>query len=364
MAEAQRLASDAADEIVRIADATLAAFHGAAATSVAVGVFHRGETVYGGFRGAAVLQPTRLADEGTSYRLASLSKQFTATAVLQLAGQNRLRLSAPAAELLPELPATDARIRIHHLLTHTSGLWDYEALLTPGETTQLRDRDVLDLLSGHRPRYFAPGEAFRYSNTAYALLALAVERVSGQRYADYLAENVFGPLGMSSTIAFEAGGDMVPARALGYSPTPDGPAPGDQSPTSAVLGDGGVYSSIRDLARWERALVGATLLPPPALQRMWRPARLGDGTAIPYGFGWYVDEDRGRLRLTHHGETVGFTNAVVRYPHRQLAVWLLSNATGPIPWLPAQRLADAALSLLGDSPSSAGAGPWPFHISG
>jgi CubicO group peptidase (beta-lactamase class C family) len=252
-------------------------------------------------------------------------------------------------------------VRIRHLLTHTSGIQDYEELLPASRNQQITDGDVLALLSQAGHGYFTPGAAFRYSNSGYVLLGLIVERISGGSFAEFLRQRIFGPAGMHSTVAYQAGSSPILERAYGYSATPDGFCLTDQSITSATLGDGGVYSSILDLGRWEHALTRAEVLSASTLEQAWSTTHLNDGTPVPYGFGWYVDVDRGRLRLTHHGETTGFTNAVVRYPHEQLGVWVLTNGTGGVPWDLAQRVADGALALLAGAPLTPAPSPWPFQ---
>lgn len=308
-----------------------------------------------------MLEPPTPASVRTSYRLASLTKQFTATAILLLVEKGELRLETDMADLLPEMARSAHGVCVRHLLTHTSGIGDYEELLSADQMAQVTDADVVVLLSQANQRYFAPGTAFRYSNSGYVLLGLIVERISGYSFADFLQEEIFRPLGMHSTLAYQPGRSSVPERAYGYTATADTFLLTDQSITSATLGDGGVYSSAADLVRWEHALTHAQLISPSTLEQAWSPARLSDGTPVPYGFGWYVDVDRGRLRLTHHGETAGFTNAVIRYPHEQLGVWVLTNGTGGAPWDVAQKVADGALALLDNAPLTPSTAPWPFQ---
>jgi CubicO group peptidase (beta-lactamase class C family) len=265
----------------------------------------------------------------TNFRLASLSKQFTAMAVWRLVQDGALHLDDRLDALVPGLPAWAHDIQLVHLLSHSSGVWDYEDFVTGPE--QVHDRDMPALLAHAGRTYFPPGTAHRYSNSAYALLALIVERTSGKSFATFLHERVFGPAGMNNTVAFESGISTVANRALG--------TPADQSPTSAVLGDGGVYSSIVDLAAWYRGL---------------KPPPLSPELSAPYAFGWFVDDDGGRVRLTHHGETCGFTNAVVRYPAHNLTVIVLTNRRGSEPWRIAQRIADLRLGL------AAREVHWPF----
>ncbi|HVX89052.1 MAG TPA: serine hydrolase domain-containing protein, partial [Gemmatimonadales bacterium] len=202
--------------------------------------------------------------------------------------------------------------------------------------------------------YFAPGSAYRYSNSGYALLALTVERASGKSFPAFLKERIFTPLGMTGSVAHVEGSDTVPHRAYGASKRDGQWVTTDQSNTSAVLGDGGVYTNVTDLAKWVQALFTA---PPPGAelqQRAWTPFALNDGTPGPYGLGYFVDTDRGLRRLSHHGETRGFTNALVIYPDKKVAVILLTNRIGGGPWDLAQRVADRELGLTG--------APTPFRF--
>lgn len=292
------------------------------------------------------------ATPSTNYRLASLSKQVTATAILLLVRDGTLALDRRVREILPELPAYAGDVTVRHLLTHTSGLWDYEDFVPDSIDRQVHDDDALALVSARADRlYFAPGSAWRYSNTGYALLALIVQRVSGERFADVLRARVFLPLGMTGTFAHEEGRSVVPHRAWGYTVRRDTVTRTDQSSTSAVLGDGGIYSSIDDLARWHASLARAPLVGDTLWTLATAPSRLADGRATEYGFGWFVDRHLGQARLRHHGETRGFTNAVSRYPDAGVTIVVLTNRSDSAPWAIADAL--AAAYLPGTSPSPA-----------
>lgn len=288
---------------------------------------------------ADVEQRTPAAPE-TNYRLASLTKQFTATAILLLVRDGKLSLDAPIRDFLPELPAYATPVTVRHLLTHTSGLWDYEDFVPDSQSRQVHDQEVPALLRAHaESTYFAPGRAWRYSNTGYALLSLIVERVSGMRFGDFLRARIFEPLGMLGTYAHEDGRTTVPHRAWGYTVHGDTVERTDQSNTSAVLGDGGVYSSIDDLAKWHASLDLAPLVGDSLWRATTTPFTLNDGTATTYGFGWFVERFQGHARLRHHGETRGFTNAVSRFPDDGLTIVVLTNRTGSTPWEIADSLA-------------------------
>jgi CubicO group peptidase (beta-lactamase class C family) len=277
--------------------------------------------------GLAELETGRAATPETNFRLASLTKQFTATAVLRLVQDGALATSTTLRDVFPDFPPYGAAITLHHLLTHTSGLIDYEDLMGADTTEQILDAGVLALMEAQDSTYFPPGSAFRYSNSAYAVLAQVVERESGMPFARYLETTIFDPLGMANTVAHEAGVTTVAHRAYGYSRLADGTwARTDQSPTSAVLGDGGIYSSLTDLSRWLAMVEGrARLLAPAIAARAYEEARLTGGARAGYGYGWFLDQYRGHPRYRHEGSTVGFRNAVQRLPDADLSVLFLSN---------------------------------------
>ena len=286
--------------------------------------------------GLADLETGKPAGPGTSYRLASVSKQFTATAILLLASDGRLSIDDPARRWLPSLPAAADAVTLRQLLSHTSGLVDYEDHVPGGFRGQLRDADVLRILEGQDHTYFAPGSDYRYSNSGYALLALVVERASGLDFARFLHQRIFLPLGMDATVAHRDGLDVVADRAYGYSHVEGRWVRTDQSQTSAVLGDGGIYSSIDDLARWDAALYDDSLLTDPWRTLLFTPATpTGEEDVAHYGFGWRLGDGS----TWHSGESIGFRNVIVRWPAQRLTVVVLSNRNDPEPYRLALRIA-------------------------
>jgi CubicO group peptidase (beta-lactamase class C family) len=299
-------------------------------------VLHDGEAVVHRGYGYADLEAGVRITPQTSFRLASISKQFTAAAALLLAEDGDLHLDDPARRWLPELPASADDITLHHLLTHTSGLVDYEDLMAPDATAQIHDADVLRLLAAHDRLYFAPGSDYRYSNSGYALLALVVERVSGMRYADLLRARIFEPLHMDGAVAFEDGVSAVAHRAYGYSFENGAWRRTDQSSTSAVLGDGGIYASIDDLAKWDAALYNDRLLSDASRALAFAAHAPTDEPDVDaYGYGWRLHGET----LWHSGETIGFRNVIVRWPKRRLTVVVLSNRNDPEPYRLALKIA-------------------------
>jgi CubicO group peptidase (beta-lactamase class C family) len=273
----------------------------------------------------------------TNYRLASVTKQFTAAAILLLAEDGKLALDDRLRHWLPSLPAADDAITLRHLLTHASGLVDYEDVMPDGTTEQLRDADVLRLLELQDRTYFAPGSAYRYSNSGYSLLALVVERASGKTFQDFLRERIFLPLGMHDTLAYVRGETEVAHRAYGYSEIGGRWIRTDQSTTSAVLGDGGIYSSIADLAKWDAALYDDRLLSDASRAAAFSAHTrvIGEPYQAGYGYGWRITGDS----LWHSGETIGFRNVIVRYPRQHLTVIVLSNRNDPEPYAMAKAIA-------------------------
>lgn len=280
--------------------------------------------------GYANLETHEAATPQTNYRLASVSKQFTAAAILLLAERGKLSLDDHVRHWLPELPAAHEQITIRQLLSHGGGLIDYEDLMPADQTAQISDADVLRMLAAEPRSYFAPGSSYRYSNGGYVLLGLIVERASGQTLQDFMAMNIFQPLGMAHTLLYVHDQHEVAHRAYGYSEENGHWVQTDQSPTSATRGDGGIYSSIDDLAKWDAALYDHRLLSDASRQLAFSPQNKvsGETDVDSYGFGWRIHGD---VRW-HSGESMGFRNVIIRWPKQHLTVILLSNRNDPEPY--------------------------------
>ena len=278
--------------------------------------------------GLAVVESGVAATPETNYRLASVTKQFTATAILLLMQDGKLNLDDRIRKWLPSLPAALDSVTITHLLTHTSGIVDYEDVMAKGTTVQVHDADVLRLLESQDSTYFKPGSKYQYSNSGYSLLSLIVERASGMSFARFLHDRIFAPLGMAHTVAHQDGISTVPNRAFGYTMRDGQWTRKDQSTTSAVLGDGGIYSSIDDMAKWDAALYDSRLLSDESRKLAFSPHTATDQADVKYGFGWRITGET----LWHSGETSGFRNVIVRYPTRRLTVVILTNRDNSDPY--------------------------------
>jgi len=288
-------------------------------------IIQNGKVVLAKGYGLANVEQRIPCSPDTNFRLASVTKQFTAMSVLILAQRRQLSLDECLTDFFPEFPAYGRQITVRHLLTHVSGLLDYEDLIPKGTQLPVLDRDVLRLLLQQDKTYFPPGKKYRYSNTAYSLLALIVEARSGNTFARFLQENVFRPLKMNHTLAYEQGLAVVPNRAYGYSADASGFKRTDQSLTSSVLGDGGIYSSVTDLFKWDQALYTDKLVSRKLLKLAFTPGPETNHPDTRYGFGWYIGQYRGLRQIWHSGESIGFTTRIVRLPDKKFTVIVLTN---------------------------------------
>ena len=307
----------------------------------AVMILKNGVTVFQKGYGVAELRTHEKISPETNFRLASLSKQFTAMAIMLLVHDGKLRYDDRLTDIFPGFPAYGKGITVQQMLNHTSGLLDYEDILAkqyPGvpdeKIPQIHDGGVLELLKKQTTTRFAPGTRWEYSNSGYVLLGLVVQQRSGMSFGDFLRARIFQLVRMTNTIVYEKGKNEVAHRAYGHTLGPDGWRETDQSSTSATLGDGGVYSSLADLAKWDRALREHRLLSEKEMQLAFTSAtdanggplrKLDDSVAPLYGFGWFLDAYHGHRRYWHYGETMGFRTAIQRFPDQRLTVIVLSN---------------------------------------
>jgi CubicO group peptidase (beta-lactamase class C family) len=233
-------------------------------------------------------------------------------------------------------------------------LQDYEDLMPPPnpklsiQQTQIQDQDVLKLLERQNGTKFPPGSRWEYSNSGFVVLGMVVQKISGQSFPDFLHERIFAPLQMTGTIAYVQGKNKVSHRAYGYTIESGKWMQTDQSPTSATLGDGGIYSSVEDMEKWDRALQRHTLLTAGEMESALSPVKVPgvnepDGTPAEYGFGWFLNPYNGHRRMWHYGETVGFRTAIQRFTDDGLTVIILCNRADLDPTKLALQIADLYL---------------------
>jgi len=329
-------------------DSLFSDFNVPAAPGAAVLVAVDGKVLVSKGYGLADLEARSPITAHTNFRLASVTKQFTAMAVMLLVQDGRLRLDEALTDIFPDFPAYGRAITVRHLLNHTSGLQAYENFVPDSQATQVLDADVLRQMQRLDSGYFAPGQQFRYSNSGYAVLAMIVEKRGGARFADFLKRRIFDRVGMPFTLAREDGRAPVARRAFGHSRREGVWARTDQSSTSAVLGDGGVYSSVAELYRWSRALETRELLGDSLRALLFRRGTPTDSAGVDYGFGWYLDTKYALPRHRHTGSTVGFRNAIIRYPTLHATIIVLTNRNNANAAALAERIAERMTAVRHD----------------
>ncbi|HYH01174.1 MAG TPA: serine hydrolase [Terriglobales bacterium] len=257
----------------------------------------------------------------TKFRLGSITKQFTAVSILLLQERGQLNVNDPIKKYLPDAPAAWDGVTLHHLLTHTSGIPNFTdgpeyALLKFSATTPEKTMKVF----WDKPLEFQPGERYKYCNSGYILLGYVVEKVSGKAYADFLQENIFKPLGMAET-GYDSNTAILPHRAIGYVPTNTGLAIAEYVNMTVPFAAGGLYSTTRDLVKWEEGLFGGKVISAASLKQMTTPFKGG------YGYGVWIHD--GGSEVSHGGGIEGFNTDLRYFPQEKLTVVVLSNLNGP-----------------------------------
>jgi CubicO group peptidase (beta-lactamase class C family) len=315
---------------------------------LAVFIRQNGRTLFEREYGSRDLRSGLPIDAHTNFRLASFTKQFTAMAIMLLVHDGKLTYDEHLTDIFPEFPAYGRTITVRNLLNHTAGLVAYEDLMDKmyagkswEEIPQITDAQVLALMEQQTSTKFPPGTKWEYSNGGYCVLAMIVQKLSGVPFAEFLHKRIFAPLRMDHTVAHVSGKDTIPDRAYGYTHDAGVWLETDQSPTSATLGDGGIYSSLDDLAKWDDALRNHTLLSAAEFAPAITPEN--SATVLPqavddlpkaaaakplaYGFGWFLDPYRGHARMWHYGSTIGFNSIIERFTENNLTIIILANRT-------------------------------------
>ena len=328
------------------------AFSGLASSDTpgfAVLVKKDGKVVFRKGYGVRDLRNKTAIDAQTNFRLASFTKQFTAMAIMLLVHDGKLRYDQSLTDIFPNFPAYEKTITVRNLLNHTGGLPDYEDLMDAAEKSkgqiwsserQIQDAGVLQLLEKESQGKFAPGTRWEYSNSGYVVLGLIVAKMSGKLFGEFLQERIFTPLKMSHTLVFEKGKNEITNRAYGHAKKENIFVETDQSSTSATQGDGGIYSNLEDLSKWDDALRDHTLLREKDFLPAITPAQLPPGAeaklaedvpdslrghATAYGFGWFLNLQDSHPSMWHYGDTMGFKSAILRYTRDNVTVIVLCN---------------------------------------
>jgi CubicO group peptidase (beta-lactamase class C family) len=284
-----------------------------------------GRVVYKHASGLADVESKTPCTTASNFRMASVSKQFTATAVMLLVDRGQLSLDDTLDKFFPGFPEYGKKITVKHMLVHTSGLPHYEELIPKGTTLQLNDEDVLNMLMDTKKPMFEPGTKWEYSNSAYTLLGLVVEIAAKVPFHVYVKDELLDPLGMTNSVLYQRGLNEVPHRAYGHKREKDAWVRADQSVTSATRGDGAIYTSLDDYEKWLRGIDDEKLLRKASHAVMFSPQKLTDRDGAHYGYGWFIDEYRGEPRIHHNGDTSGFRICVQRFPKRNAALVIQLN---------------------------------------
>ena len=285
-----------------------------------------GKTVFRKAYGAADVAARTPLTPGTVLRLGSITKQFTAVAILMLAEEGKLALNDPITRFFPDYPTQGKVITVEHLLTHTSGIVSYTSK-PDYVSTMAQDFTVARMIDGFRndPLEFEPGTTFSYNNSGYFLLGAIIEKVSGMTYAGFLERRIFTPLGMKDT-AYEGVERSNAPRAAGYSAQEKGFAPAQPLSMSQPYAAGALVSTVDDLATWDAAIASGKLLTPASWKLAFPPYKLSPEKSTGYGYGWSVGTLQGTPMVDHGGGINGFRTHALRLPEQKIFVAVLTNA--------------------------------------
>ncbi|XLZ68060.1 serine hydrolase domain-containing protein [Massilia sp. SR12] len=306
----------------KLDDAILAEMQRSHIPGISIAVVKDGKIIREQGYGYADLEHQVKVTPDTIFQSGSVGKTFTAALVMLLAQDGKLSLDDPISRHLANTPKAWEGITIRHLLSHTSGLGDPYAKL---DFTRNYSDEELIALEAEIPVRFAPGEKWAYSNMGYHLLGFICNKAGGKFYADQLRERIFAPLGMGTRIISEA--DIIPHRARGYE-RKDGQLVNQSwvAPRLNTTADGSLYLTARDLAKWDLALYGDQVLPASVRAASWTPAKLNDGNATEYGYGWQLFERNGHRTIAHGGAWQGFRAQLYRFVDDKLSVVVLANS--------------------------------------
>jgi CubicO group peptidase (beta-lactamase class C family) len=329
----------------------------------AVGAAIDGTTVFAAGYGVADLEHNVPITADTIFEPGSVSKQFTAAAVLLLAQQGKLSLDDPVRKYLPEVPEYETPITIRHLIHHTSGLRDWGSVAAiggwPRGTMARNHDDVLAIVHRQQALNYTPGAHYSYTNTGYNLAAILVGRVSGKSFAEFTREAIFAPLGMTSSSWRDDFRRIVPNRAIAYSPS--GTSFTLNMPFENVYGNGGMLTTVGDLLRWNTNFTDPKVGGRSFVESQLRSGVLNDGRTTDYAAGLGLATWRGVREIAHSGATAGYGGWLARYPDHGLSVAILCNVTNANP---PQLGRDVAALYLGAALAPPSTAPTPVEVKG
>jgi D-alanyl-D-alanine carboxypeptidase len=304
-----------------------------------VAVASRGRIIHLKTYGMANVELSVPVTDSTVFEIGSISKQFASAAAMQLVQEDMLRLDDPIHQYLPDLPSEWLGVTVRQLLTHTSGIPDYEEIRTyDAYGFRLTPAEVIRIAHS-RPMDFSPGTGWYYSNTGYFLLSMIVERIEGRSLGEVLQSRIFDPLGMTQTRMANPE-SIIRHRAAGYWINKVGELINRRATeTSSTLGAGGLLSSVHDLVKWDDSLYGEQLLSAESKSAMWTETILPNGESTRYAFGWFVNPYKELTSKRHSGQVAGFNAYFSRFPDQEAVIIVFLNRYRANP----RRLSDAVL---------------------
>jgi CubicO group peptidase (beta-lactamase class C family) len=290
--------------------------------------------------GLANLEEKRPITTDTVFRLASVTKQFTAMSIMMLAERGKLKYEYPLASFFPEFPPYASKITVRHLLNHMAGFPEYDELWlengkidgdwprsskTRSSSFEPTSKDALLLLGQVKKPEFTPGTEFKYSNSGYVILAQIVEKVSGQSFSQFLQQNIFQPLGMKRSLLDDETRPALGNVATSYTLKEGSYKDIDYTPVNFIYGEDNVFSTVEDMYQWDQALYTERLVKTATLKEAFAPGKLSNGATTHYGFGWGLGKTLGLDTVSHSGGWVGFCTEILRFPSEHFTVVVLSN---------------------------------------
>jgi len=334
------------DLVAKIEDVATRTLAQPGAVGLSIAVAKDDQVVYAKCLGKADLETGFAGDKDTLFRIGSVTKQFTAAAIMKLVEQGRLSLDDTLAKLLPDFPATPKPVTLRQLLTHTSGIWSYteDAKFMGREATlELTPTELIATFKDHTLD-FNPGSKWHYSNSGYYLLGEIIAKTSGKSYASFIQAELLKPLELAQT-RYESNHEVIPNRAQGYV-FENGILVNDQPVGADVPGGAGsLISSADGLVRWSLALTSGKVVSAKSYEQMSTPTILPSGTDTQYGFGLQIDEWEGRHRISHGGGIFGFTSQLTYLPGDHLTIAVISNCESMNATKLADAIARAALNI-------------------
>ncbi|MGG7163562.1 serine hydrolase domain-containing protein [Clostridium ihumii] len=295
------------------------------APGFSLAVMKDGRTVYNKSYGFRSMEDKTEITEDTCFYIASLAKSFTAAAIMLLYEQSKLDLNDNINKYFKDLPQHYDDVKIINIVNHTSGIKDYFTVYENNNksTDNMTNADVYDFILREKELEYPCNSRFGYSNTAYVLLALLIEKLSGQSFSDFLEHNFFKPLGMKNTFVFTEKTQVIPNRAYGYKK--EGDKFCDFDYCGLTTGDGGIYSTINDLKLWMAAFENESIFNKDIIDKIFTSNKLNDGSRGKYGFGWFILEEDNVKVPFHSGHYNGFTNIILKVPEEKVSIIILTN---------------------------------------